>query len=113
MNSISHDELRNKLGLVLTRQDASLGLSCYEIEGASNLRLMVSISEVENSFQIVLFLENEELALFSSEMVSDLKIEVSDVFTGLRVKFEYGGATSEAVVQTSPVIKCRWSVLET
>ncbi|MBA1243845.1 hypothetical protein [Pseudomonas japonica] len=101
-----------EFGIEPIEVDPSLALCRYiKRSKISELEIDVSFSAVMRSFQVVLRLSMQELAIISSENVKAIELVRDDSGAGIHVVFEIGGVISEARVIFEPEVSCRWWTL--
>ncbi|MFJ9992746.1 hypothetical protein [Pseudomonas putida] len=108
----SEDDFLEEFGIEPIEVDQSLALCRYKVESKnSDLELDFSFSAVMESFQVVLKLAKQELAIISSENVKSIEVVRDSSEAGVRVVFDICDSISEAVVTFEPDLNCRWWTL--
>lgn len=101
-----------EFGIEPVELDPSLSLCRYITKShSSELEVDFSFSAVMGSFQVVLRLAEQELAIISSESVKIIELFRDDAGAGVHVVFEICNSTSEAWVMLEPDVSCRWWTL--
>lgn len=108
----SINDFLEEFGIEPVEVDPSLGLCRYTRNSKiSGLEIDVSFSSVMKSFQVVLRLSIQELAVVSSENVKSIKLVRDNSGAGIHVVFEICEALSEARVMLEPEVSFRWWTL--
>ena len=108
----SENNFLEEFGIEPVEVDPNLALCRYTIKSKnSDIELDFSFSAVMESFQVVLRLAMQELAVISSENVKSIEVVRDGSEAGVRVVFDICGSISEARVIFEPDLNCRWWVL--
>ncbi|WP_081337524.1 MULTISPECIES: hypothetical protein [Pseudomonas putida group] len=108
----SEDDFLEEFGIEPVEVDPGLALCRYTIKSRnSDLELDISFSAVMKSFQVVLKLTMQELAVISSENVESIEVVRDGSVAGVRVVFDVCDSVSEARVIFEPDLSCRWWTL--
>lgn len=108
----SENDFLEEFGIEPIEVDPSLALCRYTMKSKnSDLELDFSFSAVMESFQVVLRLSMQELAVFSSENVKSIDVVRDSSEAGVRVVFDICDSISEARVIFEPNLSCRWWTL--
>lgn len=108
----SENDFLEEFGIEPIEVDPSLALCRYTVKSInSDFELEFSFSAVMESFQVVLRLTMQELAVISSENVKSIEMVRDNSEAGVRVVFEICGSISEARVIFEPDLSCRWWTL--
>ncbi|MCT2414741.1 hypothetical protein MNU23_23990 [Pseudomonas aeruginosa] len=108
----SENDFLEEFGIEPIEVDPSLALCRYTIKSKnSDLELDFSFSAVMESFQVVLRLAMQELAVISSENVKFIEVVRDGSEAGIRVVFDVFNSISEAKVVFEPDLSCRWWTL--
>ncbi|WP_323115089.1 hypothetical protein [Pseudomonas guariconensis] len=108
----SEDDFLEEFGIEPVEVDPGLALCRYTIKSRnSDLELDISFSAVMKSFQVVLKLTMQELAVISSENVESIEVVRDGSVAGVRVVFDVCDSISEARVIFEPDLSCRWWTL--
>ena len=108
----SENDFLEAFGIEPIEVDQSLALCRYKVKSKnSGLELDFSFSAVMDSFQVVLKLSMQELAIISSENVKSIEIVRESSGAGVRVVFDICDSISEAKVIFEPDLSCRWWTL--
>lgn len=95
-------------GLDATDVDASTLYRRYSKSSDDGaLRLDFSFCEIENSFQVTLYLRDAVVMVVSSENVRSVTIQRGTP-SSIHVVFGVEGAQSEATITLAPEIHCHW-----
>ncbi|HEY1026491.1 MAG TPA: hypothetical protein VGE28_02580 [Pseudomonas sp.] len=101
-----------EFGIEPVELDPSLSLCRYIVKSrSSELEVDFSFSDVMGSFQVVLRLAEQELAIISSESVKFIELFRNDEGAGVHVFFDIYDSISEAWVMLEPDVSCRWWTL--
>ncbi|KQM50966.1 hypothetical protein FEM54_22720 [Pseudomonas edaphica] len=108
----STDDFLEEFGIQPIEVDPNLAL-CRYIQKSKNseLEVDVSFSAVMKSFQVVLRLSTQELAVISSESVKSIELVRDESGAGIHVVFDMSESLSEARVIFEPEVSCRWWTL--
>lgn len=99
-------------GIEPVEVDATMSYEKYRVfDKARVLELEFSFSEVQNSFQIAMNQESDNIFIFSSECVTSVDIFDEKGVSGFRVNCNFSSAKLEVIVELKPTINCRSSVL--
>lgn len=99
-------------GLEPIDEDESMAYCRYVKRSDDGTReLDFSFSAVTDSFQVGFRCGGMEVMLVSSEKVRLIELRNDRSGTGVRVVFDFQGATSEAVVTLEPELHCYWWTL--
>ncbi|MFJ4346686.1 hypothetical protein [Pseudomonas sp. NPDC089401] len=108
----SENDFLQEFGIEPIEVDPSLALCRYVMKSRSgDLELDFSFSVVMKSFQVVLRLAMQELAVFSSESVKSIEVVRDGSEAGIRVVFDICDSISEARIAFEPDLSCRWWTL--
>ncbi|MDR0208991.1 MAG: hypothetical protein LBJ33_07485 [Pseudomonas putida] len=108
----SEDDFLEEFGIEPVEVDPGLALCRYTIKSRnSDLELDISFSAVMKSFQVVLKLTMQELAVISSENVKSIEVVRDGSVAGVHVVFDVCDSISEARVIFEPDLSCRWWTL--
>lgn len=108
----SENDFLEEFGIEPVEVDPSLALCRYTIKSKnSGLELDISFSAVMESFQVVLRLSMQELAVISSENVKSIELVREGSEAGVRIVFDICESISEARVIFEPDVSCRWWTL--
>lgn len=108
----STSDFLEEFGIEPVEVDPSLALCRYTKKSKnSELEVDVSFSAVMKSFQVVLRLSMQELAVISSENVKSIELVRDSSGAGVHVVFESCDSISEARVIFEPEVSCRWWTL--
>ena len=108
----STNDFLMEFGIEPIEIDPSLSLCRYITKShSSELEVDFSFSAVMGSFQVVLRLAEQELAIISSESVKIIELFRDDAGAGVHVIFDVCNSTSEAWVMLEPDVSCRWWTL--
>ena len=112
MDFPSESDFLEEFGIEPIEVDPSLALCRYTVKSSrSDLELDISFSPVMESFQVVLRLPMQELAVISSERVKSIEVVRDGFEAGVRVVFDISDSISEAMVMFEPDLSCRWWTL--
>lgn len=101
-----------EFGIEPVEIDPNLSLCRYiKKSHSSELEVDFSFSAVMGSFQVVLRLAEQELAIISSESVKIIELVRGDAGAGIHVVFDIFNSTSEAWLMLEPDVSCRWWTL--
>lgn len=108
----STSDFLEEFGIEPVEVDPTLAL-CRYIKKSKNSELEVDVyfSAVMKSFQVVLRLSTQELAVISSENVKSIELVRDGSGAGVHVVFEICDSVSEARVIFEPEVSCRWWTL--
>jgi hypothetical protein len=87
------------------------GYWCYEVTDDSNTALKVSFNTIEESFQLLLLINNREVIRISQEGAIQLEILENLTNKILRCEFKYVNAYSKVEIKIKPLINVKWSTL--
>jgi hypothetical protein len=105
----STNDFLEEFGIEPAEVDPSLALCRYiKTSKNSELEVEISFSAVMGSFQVVLRLAMQELAIISSENVKAIELVRDNSGAGIRVVFDMCETTSEARVTLEPEVSCQW-----
>lgn len=108
------DEFLQLFGIQPIEEDPSVALCRYRLHSKSNnLELDLSFSAIQESFQVLLYLGEQQVVNFVSERTTQIELYRDSRESGLRVHFDVAGAAAEAIVTLEPEIKCRWWLIRT
>ncbi|MGY4523808.1 hypothetical protein [Pseudomonas sp. TE21394] len=108
----NENDFLEEFGIEPIEVDQDLALCRYKVKSQnSDLELDFSFSAVMESFQVVLKLAKQELAIISSENVKSIEFVRGGSEAGIRVVFDIGDSISEAMVTFEPDLSCRWWTL--
>ncbi|QOY68909.1 MULTISPECIES: hypothetical protein [unclassified Pseudomonas] len=108
----STSDFLEEFGIEPIEVDPTLALCRYTKKSKnSELEVDVSFSAVMKSFQVVLRLSMQELAVISSENVKSIELVRDSSGAGVHVVFEFCESISEAIVIFEPEVSCRWWTL--
>jgi len=108
----STSDFLEEFGIEPVEIDPTLALCRYTKKSKnSELEVDVSFSAVMRSFQVVLRLSMQELAVVSSENVKSIELVRDSSGAGVHVVFDFFESISEARVIFEPEISCRWWTL--
>ena len=108
----STNDFLERFGIEPVEIDPSSGLFRYITKSPrSELKVDFSFSVVMRSFQLVLRLDEQELAIISSESVRSIELFRDDAGAGVHVVFDICNSISEAWVMLDPDVSCRWWTL--
>ena len=108
----STNDFLEEFGIEPIEVDPSLALCRYTKKSAnSELEVDISFSAVMASFQVVLRLAMQEVAIISSENVKSIELVRDSSGAGVHVVFNIGESISEARVIFEPEVSCRWWTL--
>jgi hypothetical protein len=108
----SADDFLEEFGIEPVEIDPSLSLCRYIMKShSSDLEVDFSFSAVMGSFQVVLRLAEQELAIISSESVRFIELFRDDAGAGVHVVFDICNSTSETWVMLEPDVSVRWWIL--
>lgn len=108
----STNDFLEEFGIEPIEVDPSLAL-CRYIKKSTNseLEVDISFSAVMASFQVVLRLAMQEVAIISSENVKSIELVRNSSGAGVHVVFDICESISEARVIFEPEVSCRWWTL--
>lgn len=110
----STNDFLEEFGLEPVEVDPNLAMCRYVKRSCSSgLELDVSFSGVMNSFEVILRLSMQELAVVSSENVKFIEFLRGSSGVGLHVVFESRDTISEARVIFDPEVSVKWWTLST
>lgn len=105
----STSDFLEEFGIEPVEVDPDLALCRYTKKSKnSDLEVDVSFSAVKKSFQVVLRLSMQELAVISSENVKSIESVRDSSGAGVHVVFKICESISEARVIFEPEVSCRW-----
>ena len=108
----STSDFLEEFGIEPVEIDPTLALCRYTKKSKnSELEVDISFSAVMRSFQVVLRLSMQELAVVSSENVKSIELVRDSSGAGVHVVFDFFESVSEAWVIFEPEISCRWWTL--
>lgn len=108
----SENDFLEAFGIEPIEVDQGLALCRYKVKSKNNdLELDFSFSAVMDSFQVVLKLAMQELAIISSENVKSIEVVRDSSGAGIRVVFDICDSISEARIILEPDLSCRWWTL--
>ncbi|MBM1203863.1 MULTISPECIES: hypothetical protein [Pseudomonas] len=108
----STSDFLEEFGIEPVEIDPTLALCRYTKKSKnSELEVDISFSAVMRSFQVVLRLSMQELAVVSSENVKSIELVRDSSGAGVHVVFDFFESISEARVIFEPEISCRWWTL--
>lgn len=108
----SANDFLEEFGIEPVEVDPGLALCRYTKKSKnSELEVDISFSAVMASFQVVLRLAMQELAIISSENVKSIELVRDSSGAGIRVVFDICESISEARVIFEPEVSCRWWTL--
>ncbi|HEF4760088.1 TPA: hypothetical protein SAN82_002519 [Pseudomonas putida] len=108
----SENDFLEEFGIEPIEVDPSLALCRYNVKSSnSDLELDFSFSAVMESFQVVLKIARQELAVISSESVRSIDVVRESSGAGVRVVFDICDSISEARIIFEPDLNCRWWTL--
>lgn len=108
----SESDFLEEFGIEPIEVDPNLALCRYTMKSKnSDLEVDLSFSAVMNSFQVVLNLAGQELAVISSENVKFIELLRNGSEAGVRVVFDICDSISEARILFEPDLSCRWWTL--
>jgi hypothetical protein len=109
----SENDFLEEFGIQPVEVDPSLAFCRYIKKSKdSELEVEISFSAVMKSFQVVLRLAKQELAIVSSESVQSIALVRDNSGAGVHVVFDICESTSEARVMLEPEISFRWWTLQ-
>jgi hypothetical protein len=112
MMFLSTIDFMEEFGIEPVEVDPSLALCRYiKKSESSELEVDLSFSAVMKSFQVVLRLSMQELAVVSSENVRSIELVRDSSGAGVHVVFEFCNLLSEARVIFVPEVSFRWWIL--
>lgn len=108
----SADDFLEEFGIEPVEVDPTLALCLYRVKSKSgDVEVDVSFSVVMGSFQVVLKVFGQELAVVSSESVKSVELVRDEQGAGVRVIFDIRDSLSEARVLFEPDVSFRWWIL--
>lgn len=108
----SENDFFEAFGIEPIEVDPSLALCRYTKKSkSSEIEVDISFSAVMQSFQVVLRLAMQELAVVSSENVKSIELVRDNSGAGVRVVFDICESISEARVTFEPEVSCQWWTL--
>lgn len=108
----STNDFLEEFGIEPIEVDPGLALCRYIKKSKSGgFEVDISFSAVMESFQIVLRVAMQEVAVISSENVSSIELVREGSEAGVRVVFDICESISEARVIFEPEVRCRWWTL--
>lgn len=108
----SKNDFLEEFGIEPIEVDPNLALCSYKIKSRnSDLEMDFSFSAVMESFQVVLRLSKQEVAVVSSENVDIIEVVRDGSGAGVRVVFGFAELISEARVMFEPDLSCQWWTL--
>lgn len=106
------NDFLEEFGMEPVEVDPALALCRYTKKSKnSEIEVDVSFSAVMKSFQMVLRLSMQELAVVSSENVKSIELVRDGSGAGVHVVFDVCESISEARVIFEPDVSCRWWTL--
>ncbi|WP_415846982.1 hypothetical protein [Stenotrophomonas indicatrix] len=108
----SESDFLEAFGIEPIEVDPTLALCRYiKKSSRSDVEVDVSFSAVMKSFQVVLRLAAQEMAVISSESVKSIELVRDGSGAGVHVVFDIFESISEARVMFEPDVCCRWWTL--
>jgi hypothetical protein len=104
-------DLSEFFGTLPQETDNREGYLSYQVMDNGEIELIFSCQQIDSSIQFIFNFRGFILVTILGELASHMKIEKDKVGKYLVCHFEYGGASTKAVLRIEPRISLRFSTL--